>query len=147
MIASSMIKRILIVDDLQVRHDAFSRLLPARHREPVEIVHAWTSDEAIALLRQSLVCDIYVVSGTRKIVETEPEPFDVVWLDHDDEVHGTNYMAVANFITAMQSRPVVCVHSTNQDGGAARMIRRLRQAGVTTQDLPFNDEQGVPRWI
>jgi CheY-like chemotaxis protein len=103
--------RILFLDDMETRHKHFRRTSLGN----VEIVPAWTADEAIKLLQE--------------------QEFDIVSLDHDlTELQTLGFMdaektgySVACFIAEMpeEKRPkVVVVHSLNPSG-AVRMMQAL----------------------
>lgn len=107
--------KILVLDDNEYRHEAFSKKL-AGH----DVWHTYTAEQ------------------TSKVLAHQG-PFDVVYLDHDlGETH--TGMDVARYITgglAVQKRPLqVIVHSHNT-AGAERMEAELRAAGITAAREPF----------
>lgn len=118
--------RVLILDDIQERHDAFGKL-----HEADECVHAYTHEQACdALLNQ--------------------EPFDLAYLDHDlADFQSTGYMGneertgtdvcvfLVRFVDKDRRPERVVIHSWNPDG-ARRMRRILQDAGVSAVCRPFD---------
>jgi CheY-like chemotaxis protein len=119
-------KRILILDDMQVRHDAYARMYIGN-----DFTHVYTADEAIAALQ-----------GDR---------FNAVFLDRDLDDHATMGLTplektgedVVDYMLTMPVglRPLVVVHSWNTTA-AIRMHDRLRDAGFNVVRQPFR----TPGW-
>ena len=112
---------ILFLDDMQYRHDEFSRIVD--HMSDVLVSKVYTASAAIALL--------------------ETEPFDQVFLDHDlaldEESSEPTGMTVVYHILTMPRPPVqVIVHSCN--GPAATMMAQKLEshpAGIWVRRIPF----------
>jgi len=120
-------KRILFLDDMQVRHDIFWRHCQGR----ADVDHAFTAKEAVSFLN------------------TEPR-YDAAYLDHDlaeehyrgDEYGDNTGMAVVDHIVSMppNTRPyAVVVHTYNGERGA-EMVRRLRAEGVAVIQRRFGPD-------
>jgi len=100
--------RFLVVDDDLIRHEEFERLLKKIElSEPSEVVHTYTSQEAIHALKQQY--------------------FDVIYLDHDlgdNEVcKNDNTIPVAKFLCTQEDQrgklghyDIVFIHSLNPVG-------------------------------
>jgi len=128
--------RILILDDMEPRHETFRKNLEEHDR-----VHVYSYDEAVKAV-------------------TEGERFDVFYLDHDlmdfhyeaynagyvnaTEMELTGYTFVLWMISTMElsKRPeLVVVHSWN-DTGAARMAKALSEDGFNVVVEEFNLRSG-----
>jgi CheY-like chemotaxis protein len=102
--------RVLIVDDMQARHDYFKRRF-----ESDSVEHAYDADQAIDMMRR--------------------HRYDMVSLDHDLGSTSRNGLYVANAIVAMPecSRPDrVCVHTANPIA-RRMMVEALKDAGIMAE--------------
>ena len=133
--------RILFLDDAPWRHD----LVRARMESPdckiagIEVVHAWTVDEAVDALQHK-------------------GPFDQVYLDHDLNdfspvtgkesrcagMYGSYEMTgrdvsrwMARNLRALSPKPRVTIHSWN-NSAAPMMVEDLREAGFEALWELFN---------
>jgi hypothetical protein len=140
--ASEPAMKILIVDDIAERHDAFRTKILAQHPEAL-IRHAFTPTEAIASLREAASSDFRIINnpdGTRRIEDIVAEPFDHVFLDHDCDIPGgPTFVPVASFIADMKhDRPTVTIHSTTTTNGVDVMVALLLREGVRVRIEPFD---------
>jgi len=113
--------KFFVLDDMQERHDWFSKALRGRGT----VWHAHTVAEAKVML--------------------DEHRFDVAFLDHDLDCtdHTRDGLHVAQYIAAMPSdeRPAnVVVHSWNVDG-ARRMVDAVNRQGVPATYAPFGQEK------
>jgi CheY-like chemotaxis protein len=109
--------RILVLDDDQIRHDAFHR----KYSEYNDLTHAYTVGEAIEAMRN--------------------EYFDQATLDHDlGEGNLDGYDFIVDMLGKIEPERwprEIFVHSRNTVGGL-RMTERLRDAGITSRYVPFS---------
>lgn len=133
-----MPKNILIVDDLQSRHDGFRRLLPNER-----LFHAFTVNEAIAHVREARFPHAKVTQTPQgwSIVEPEPFSFDAIFLDHDCDTNlGPDFHVFARFMVDNPNlfpvKPNVLIHSHNPEG-AEFMRDMLDKAGWNVRVCPF----------
>jgi CheY-like chemotaxis protein len=114
--------RVLILDDIELRHDAFRTILP-----DVDRTHVYTASQAITAL-------------------LEYPPFDLICLDHDLDqspdriVNPGNGTQVARFIARDLPRSHypknALIHSANP-AGADRMAALIREVGIPVTLKPF----------
>jgi CheY-like chemotaxis protein len=108
--------RILVLDDEEVRHDAFSLRLLGN-----EVVHVWNLEQ----IQQKLKAE---------------DAFDLIYLDHDlgEEADGRD---VVNFIVRelpqQQWPKEVIVHSWNFYA-ANQMVQTLKDAGIKASYQAFS---------
>ena len=105
--------RVLILDDMQVRHDAFAKIFSDH-----TVVHCLNYSDYLVAVRDG---------------------FDVVCLDHDINEEQRNGVDAADqlvWATKGKTLPRVIVHSTNMVG-AAKMVAMLRDAGFDVKAIPF----------
>ena len=118
--------RFLVVDDMQVRHDEFRRILSGG-----DVVHAYNVREAALQIQEDL-------RGERK--------FTTIFLDHDIE-SGTDQRDVIELVHWIVETPWILeqlkadgtnffIHSWNNHG-AQNMKALLEQAGFLVRVRPF----------
>lgn len=118
--------RILVLDDLEVRHAVIGKMLRRREHE---VVHVYNYDDAVSALRG--------------------ERFDEMYLDHDlecyvQEMYGSRELTgahVAREITALpaEKHPArIVIHSWNVDG-ARNMRSILQEHCIPVVIQPFSD--------
>lgn len=127
--------KILFLDDMESRHDAFRKWYAAPEHD---VRHVYTADDAIEVLQNEL------------------QPFDVVMLDHDLALsHYKAYnekqplksdndtgMAVARFIPEGPKPKLVIIHSWNSPA-AKEMYDLLWSASINVALWPFNPNRKI----
>lgn len=117
--------RFLVVDDMQVRHDEFDRILPGT------VLHANNVREAVLQIQEDL---------------RDEKKFDVIFLDHDIE-SGSDQRDVVHLVWWIVETPWVLdqlkndktdffIHSWNNHG-AQNMKSILENVGFSVKVKPF----------
>lgn len=119
-------KRFLVVDDMEERHDEFDRLLAGN-----QVVHVWNVMQAVLQVREDFM---------------DEKKFDVIFLDHDIE-WGDDRRDVVEFVRWLVETPWILeqlkkdgtsffIHSWNPEG-AENMRSTLVDAGFEVKVEPF----------
>lgn len=117
--------RILVLDDIETRHEVIGKMLKRRGHE---VVHVYTYDDAVNAL--------------------QGERFDEMFLDHDLECYVPSMYGSRELTGTEVARSVAClpkekqptrvtVHSWN-DAGAKRMRSILQEQGIHVDLRPFS---------
>lgn len=114
---------IIVVDDIEERHDAFEEhLTKAGHI----VLHAFGTEEALEVINSCV------------------ETIDLLLTDHDMPP-GENGSFLATKILSLPKEKLpnlVFVHSTNH-GGALNIISKYQGAGIYTEYRPFSREMVI----
>ena len=139
--------RHLVIDDMQVRHDEFDRILVKNGGH--EIDHAYTVSEGEAFLRQRMIPDEF--KAHKLGVPAVADPYGVIFLDHDidsgydrrDVLHFVQWFVGHDFIReeVRKAGTKFFIHSWN-DSGIENMAALLRQHGFAVHCRKFRAEAG-----
>jgi hypothetical protein len=111
--------KVLIVDDMQIRHDGLPRLVT----EEADFSHAYTVAQAVLYVQQAWNPPIRVTKD-RQIIEPPSWDFDMIFMDHDCDVQeGPHFIVFARWLVENKDRfqklPLIYIHSGNVVGALA----------------------------
>jgi hypothetical protein len=136
--------RILILDDLSVRHERFRAILNSH-----DLVHIWTYDDAVAALRGSdfdMACfdhDLGDLDKGGEGVEVDSDHFKLKYLPSTVSTgYGTHYLNGADLCFWLYKNPARCppkvlIHSRNVVGAGNMKAYLEAIQGVSIRVLPF----------